>query len=113
MEKLPEIKPDEQLTTKTNAKSYKMADGATSSNSKDESNEPEAPRAVKEPDLSPPACLTDKSNDLIPNEYIAKWTVSDANKTQRISELKYNLKVLKSKKMEELVTNAKIYDKSF
>lgn len=64
-------------------------------------------------DWEPPACLTDGSNEPLPRDYIGQWRVTDTNKELRMKELVYTINLLKSRGMDELILNPKMYERDF
>ena len=110
---LPQVSPNENLTTKPRQPSYSK--GKSRPNDAGDGDEADAmtPHPPKEADLPPPACLTDGSNSQIPREYISKWKVTDSNVAQRTKELQYTLNLLTNVAMDELVTNPTKYERDF
>lgn len=120
--KLPQIDTDDNLTTKqrkppaysTQTTGHVMMTprtGATEDTDDDEDSL--SPQAPNEPDMTPPACLTDGSRQQIPRDYIKKWTVTDGNKEQRLKELDYTIDLLTSLPIDELVTKPENYTEDF
>lgn len=111
---LPEIDLQNQLTSQRPAPPSYVTSGAAAVQAQNAGQIAAAPTLPQDDSLLIDLpCLTNGKGEQLPRDFIEKWRFTENNKERRLEELVYTIKLLRSKKPTELVTEPLKYSDDF